>query len=196
MLSATSRLCELHLGGLFLTSKHLICRVQTEAGFAGEIRDGLALRFDPFLCLCSGTGGVHHSKPFNAAKISTHSSGAGGDCIQMNGVDNRLRKERERLGMSQAVLGELGGVKANAHGNYEKGYRFPDAAYLAAVAGHGVDVLYVVIGERSRMAADSITADEPTLLTHYRQLPESDRSHTSKMASRAGRNGQKNNLLS
>jgi len=99
----------------------------------------------------------------------------------MSEICNRLREERERLGMSQAVFGELGGVKANAQGNYEKGDRFPDAAYLAAVAGHGVDVLYVVSGERSRVAADSITADESTLLTHYRQLPESDRSHTSKM---------------
>ncbi|PNG32699.1 transcriptional regulator [Pseudomonas protegens] len=99
----------------------------------------------------------------------------------MNRNGNHLHQEREWLGMPQAVFGELGGVKANAQDNYEKGDRFPDAAWLGAVAGHDVDVLYVVIDERSLVAADSITADESTLLTHYRQLPESDHSHTCKM---------------
>ncbi|OLU22539.1 transcriptional regulator [Pseudomonas sp. PA15(2017)] len=116
----------------------------------------------------------------------------------MSGIGDRLREERERLGMSQAVFGELGGVKANAQGNYEKGDRYPDAAYLAAVAERGVDVLYVVTGERRPTSADSISSAEVDLLEHYRQLPANDQTHTNRMvtamAEMAGRyevNGDK-----
>jgi transcriptional regulator with XRE-family HTH domain len=95
--------------------------------------------------------------------------------IQMSGIGNRLREERDRLGLSQAAFGEIGGVKANAQGNYEKGERFPDAGYLAAVAAVGVDVLYVVIGERKPQPASSITSEEAELLSHVRRLPAVER---------------------
>lgn len=101
----------------------------------------------------------------------------------MSGIGERLREERERLGLNQGAFGELGGVKANAQGNYEKGERYPDAAYLAAVAEQGVDVLYVVTGRRTPKASSSFNGDEIDLVEHYRQLPEGDRQHTHKMVS-------------
>jgi hypothetical protein len=30
--------------------------------------DGLSLRFEPFLGLCWGSGGVHHSNPFKSVQ--------------------------------------------------------------------------------------------------------------------------------
>lgn len=98
-----------------------------------------------------------------------------GISIRMSGIGERLREERERLGLSQGAFGELGGVKANAQGNYEKGERYPDAAYLLAVFQHGVDVLYVVTGIRMPVPADSISAEEADLLKKYRTLPDADR---------------------
>lgn len=64
-------------------------------------------------------------------------------------MHKRLRKERERLGMTQEEFGDLGGVKRNAQKNYELGDRFPNAKYLSALAEHGVDVAYVLTGVRS-----------------------------------------------
>lgn len=61
----------------------------------------------------------------------------------------RLRQERERLGLSQTEFGQLGGVKKLAQINYEKGQRQPDAAYLAGIAAAGADVLYILTGQRS-----------------------------------------------
>lgn len=104
-----------------------------------------------------------------------------GFSIQMSGIGERLREERERLGLSQGAFGELGGVRANAQGNYEKGDRFPDAAYLAAVALQGVDVLYVVTGQRTPKPSSSLSGDESELVEHYRKLPEPERQHTNKM---------------
>lgn len=98
-----------------------------------------------------------------------------GNYIQMNGIGDRLREERERLRLSQGAFGAIGGVKGNAQGNYEKGDRFPDAAYLALVAAKGVDVLYVITGRRTPALEGSLTDDESDVLDHYRELPDPDR---------------------
>jgi transcriptional regulator with XRE-family HTH domain len=66
----------------------------------------------------------------------------------MSEMGDRLRQERKRLGWSQNEMGALGGVAANAQGNYESGERVPRADYLAALANAGVDVLYVLTGRR------------------------------------------------
>lgn len=42
--------------------------------------------------------------------------------------------------------------------NYEKNARSPDARYLAAIAGVGADVLYIVTGERRAAAPDALRA--------------------------------------
>ena len=63
-------------------------------------------------------------------------------------LGERLREERERLACSQTELGGIAGVTKKAQINYEKGMRFPDARYLAALAERGVDVLYVLTGRR------------------------------------------------
>lgn len=66
----------------------------------------------------------------------------------MNSIGERLRSERSRLGMNQDELAKVGGVQRSAQSNYERGDRSPDATYLALVAAAGVDVLYVVTGEK------------------------------------------------
>lgn len=69
-------------------------------------------------------------------------------------LGERLKEERNRLGMSQTAFGELGGVKVLAQRNYESGLRSPDANYLARIEVAGVDVLYVVTGKRAISQAD------------------------------------------
>ncbi|MGM3189862.1 helix-turn-helix domain-containing protein [Dickeya dadantii subsp. dieffenbachiae] len=85
-----------------------------------------------------------------------------------NYIGTRLREERERLGLSQVAMGDIGGVKKLTQLNYEKGDRMPDAAYLNAVSKIGVDVQYVVTGVRS---AATLTDEEQQLLGNYRTAP-------------------------
>lgn len=59
--------------------------------------------------------------------------------------------------------------------NYEKGDRSPDATYLSAVAQKGVDVLYVVTGERRPELAGSLSADETRLVERYRLMSNEGR---------------------
>jgi transcriptional regulator with XRE-family HTH domain len=82
-------------------------------------------------------------------------------------IAERLREERKRLGLTQERFGAEGGVGKLAQLNYEKGERSPDAAYLAAIAFVGVDVSYVLTGERVTAA---MTPDEAALLAAYREL--------------------------
>jgi len=66
----------------------------------------------------------------------------------MSTVFERLREERERLGLVQTDMAEIGGVKKQSQINYESGKRKPDSEYLAAVAERGVDITYVLTGHR------------------------------------------------
>ncbi len=61
----------------------------------------------------------------------------------------RLRSERERLGLSQPAFGDLCGVGKHSQINYETGRRAPDSDYLMAAMNAGVDVHYLITGERS-----------------------------------------------
>lgn len=92
----------------------------------------------------------------------------------MSGIGYRLRKERERLGLSQRAFGEIGGVEANAQGKYESGDRAPKADYLAAVAAKGVDVLYVLTGSPTPIPVDNLSNAEEKVLGSYRSLLKED----------------------
>lgn len=65
----------------------------------------------------------------------------------------RLRAERKRLGLTQAQIGELGGVSLSSQNAYESGTHYPDVRYLAKVAKAGVNIQYVALGSRSKPAA-------------------------------------------
>lgn len=81
------------------------------------------------------------------------------------GFAERLVEERDRLGLKQNEFAEQIPVTARAQRNYEKGEREPDACYLAAVAKMGVDVLYLITGQRS---ANALSEDERQLLALFR----------------------------
>ncbi|MEX6678220.1 helix-turn-helix domain-containing protein [Pseudomonas sp. W2Oct36] len=76
----------------------------------------------------------------------------------MNGIGLRLRQERTRLKLSQSALGAIGGVETNAQGNYENGTRSPKADYLLRIAQAGVDLNYVLSGNRSSADAMNMAA--------------------------------------
>jgi len=66
----------------------------------------------------------------------------------MGSIGDRIREERERLSLSQADFAKAAGVHRRSQTNYELGKRSPDADYLAAIGGIGVDVFYVTMGLR------------------------------------------------
>lgn len=90
----------------------------------------------------------------------------------MNSIGDRLKAERERLTLNQTAFGEIGGVKKLAQINYENGSRSPDAAYLAAIASAGADVLFIVTGERHENIAT--TSYELAFLRNCRAFKDNE----------------------
>ena len=58
----------------------------------------------------------------------------------------RLRLERERLGISPGDFAEIGAVSKHEQLEYEKGRLKPDAVYLERIARAGADVSYIHTG--------------------------------------------------
>lgn len=81
---------------------------------------------------------------------------------QESTIGPRLREERERLHLTQGLMAAQIGINRMSQANYESGKRSPDAAYLHRAATLGVDVSYVVTGQREnapdffRIAADLV----------------------------------------
>ena len=85
----------------------------------------------------------------------------------MRSIGEILKEERQRLGMNQEDFAAVGGLKRRAQTLYEQDERAPDALYLRALAGIGVDVHYILTGERLQSA---VTSDERELLDGYRSM--------------------------
>ncbi|MEQ1975003.1 MULTISPECIES: helix-turn-helix transcriptional regulator [unclassified Xenorhabdus] len=85
----------------------------------------------------------------------------------------RLREERTRLNLTQAELADIGGIHKNTQGNYENNQKSPDAKYLERLAALGVDILYIITGNRS--SRPDISIDEKILVENYRAMNEESR---------------------
>ena len=88
-------------------------------------------------------------------------------------LGERLREERERLGYAQPAFAAIAGAKKHAQINWEKGAAFPNAAALAAWSEVGLDVLYVVTGQRSQSAPPQALLPEGDriLLANFHAAP-------------------------
>ena len=91
-------------------------------------------------------------------------------------ICDRLREVREALGLSQQALAERCGITARSQRNYESGERLPDAAYLAAIAAAGADVLYILTGQRAGGASApppprAVSEGDRILLDNFHAAP-------------------------
>ena len=107
--------------------------------------------------------------------------------VRMSVFYERLREERKKLGLNQADFAALGRVTVDSQGNYERGLRKPDSAYLEAIALEGVDVGYLLTGVRTSVGmvkttgksevagVRQLTQEEAALLDNYNAADEQGR---------------------
>lgn len=88
--------------------------------------------------------------------------------VQTSTFGKRLREERERMRATQDVFAELGGVQRRAQANYETDERAPDTEYLTGLMRAGVDVFYLLSGERKNERVGVRSIQEQALLNCYR----------------------------
>lgn len=70
-------------------------------------------------------------------------------------IFDRLKIERQRLGLSQDEFARRAGVSKRAQANYESGERYPKTDYLETIHGFGADTNFIVTGERNDRATKS-----------------------------------------
>ena len=86
------------------------------------------------------------------------------------GFGARLKEERRRLGLTQAEFAALVGTDMPKQSLYERDQRQLRAAYLARLEPAGVDVLYVVTGQRSE--GFPLGGAAAAFITTYMNLPD------------------------
>lgn len=86
-------------------------------------------------------------------------------------VADRFKSERERLALTQPRVAELTGVGKTTVINWEKALSSPTAVQLSALAEVGLDVLYVITGQRAGgvKPAPTLTPEEETMLGYFRE---------------------------
>jgi transcriptional regulator with XRE-family HTH domain len=79
----------------------------------------------------------------------------------------RLKFERELLGFTQDEMVVKTGVSKRSYCAYEAGDTAPSAKLLAALVMAGIDVPYLLTGQRSQPIESSLTRREQSLLANY-----------------------------
>lgn len=88
----------------------------------------------------------------------------------MSTLGDRLREERERMGLNQTEFAKLAEGSRSAQASYERGEKIPGGGYLTAISSSGVDVLYVLTGQRTPRVG-LLSTDEEELILIYRKAP-------------------------
>ena len=88
---------------------------------------------------------------------------------------DRLREERIRISLQQLDLADLCAVSRRTLSSWENGEAAPNAPALAVMAGQGIDVLYVVTGQRSGESEATLAPAERALLQAWRDSDEKGR---------------------
>ncbi len=87
-------------------------------------------------------------------------------------ISERLKSERLRLGYTQPAFALLGGATKQTLINWEAGRQTPNAAFLAAIAAAGVDVLYVVTGVTVAPVESKLDRKGQAMVDNYINSPE------------------------
>lgn len=92
-----------------------------------------------------------------------------------------MREIRDRSGLNQEAFGALGGVHRNTQVAYETSKRAPDTTYLQGLRAAGVDVVYILTGQRDE---GMMTEDETRLLDVFTRCSTEDRQRILDLAAR------------
>lgn len=90
-------------------------------------------------------------------------------------ISERIKSERKRLGYNQTEFAEIAHATRGTASNWETGTGSPDAQALAALAAVGLDVLYVVTGQRSFEPPPRLSSEEETMLDYFKDAPKAAR---------------------
>lgn len=89
-------------------------------------------------------------------------------------INEHLKEERVRLGLNQPDFAAAAGAAKRTLIDWEKGATSPSAVQLSALSEIGVDVLYVLIGQRTNVPTSAHLAEEGRTATAGRAEIDED----------------------
>lgn len=78
-------------------------------------------------------------------------------------IGERLRSERRRLGLSQDSFAKAGGVRRTSLYQYEHGDRRPSLDFLLQATSVGLDLAYIIFGERNLRLTGALNIEQAEL---------------------------------
>ncbi len=78
-------------------------------------------------------------------------------------IGERIKSERRRLGLSQDKFAEAGGIRRTTLYQYEHGDRRPSLDFLMKSTSVGLDLAYIIFGERNLRIAGAIHIEQEEL---------------------------------
>lgn len=105
-------------------------------------------------------------------------------------IGERLREERDAQNLTQEALASALGITKKTQGLYERNERSPSADYLSAVQGLGMDVMYILTGQRMPRPAEGLSERESAVLDNFRSLPEEDRAAVQRLTNALAEQGR------
>ncbi|MGJ0625305.1 helix-turn-helix domain-containing protein [Xenorhabdus bovienii] len=91
----------------------------------------------------------------------------------MSTTGSRIKKERERLGLSQNEFASLVGYALIQQICYERDEIPLGGLHLQALAKHDIDTLYIITG--SRLRPINISVEEQEIIENYRAMNTASR---------------------
>ncbi|HGJ5877322.1 MAG TPA: helix-turn-helix domain-containing protein [Arsenophonus sp.] len=85
-------------------------------------------------------------------------------------ICSRLRKERERLKLTQSQLAKACGVSFRAYCDYEIGKTEPKASFFSNLHELGADIMFILTGKKLPDIG-GINSDEAEIIKYYRSAP-------------------------
>lgn len=96
--------------------------------------------------------------------------------MNLDSLGARLREARKETGKNQDEIALLCGVSREMWGKYERGVAIPGGEVLAKIALAGMDVVFVLTGQRSQpVAAPALSKEEEALLDNYKHADDEGR---------------------
>ena len=89
-------------------------------------------------------------------------------------IGERLQAERKRLGMNQELFAAQLGVSKRTQAAYEAGGSEPGAQYLIKAGELGLDITFVLTGQPTPGAVETLTSIEQRLIEQLRSLNAND----------------------
>ena len=87
-------------------------------------------------------------------------------------IFENIKKERERLGLTQTAFALIAGAAKRTVIDWEKGISSPTAVQVASMAAHGADALYIITGQRIAPIESKLDRKGQAMLDNYINSPE------------------------